>query len=74
MKKAELKEIMDKYLIFENGIDDAIGFVEELLLTFADETEKNEPYATNGIKRMRNAAREVNGLTELVWDAWDGDE
>ena len=45
-----------------------------MLLELAKETEKNEPYATNSIQRMRDAAREVRALDDIIWEAMENDE
>ncbi len=62
----KLKEIMSNHLICsENEALDAIEFVRELLEAQAEETEANEPYATNSIRRMEIAAKEVDELAFL---------
>ena len=69
MTKAELKKIMNDNYIFEPEVVDAIQFVQDLLELRADEIERNEPYATNSIQLLRDAAREVWYLQEYVEDA-----
>lgn len=69
MTKAELKKIMADNYIFESEVDDAIQFVQDLLEFRADEIEKNEPYATNTIRRLREAAHEVWELQDYVENA-----
>jgi hypothetical protein len=69
MTKSELKKIMSDNYIFDSEIDDAIQFVQDLLEFQAKELEKNEPYAVNAIRRLRDAAHEVWGLQEYVEDA-----
>ena len=69
MTKAELKKIMEENYIFPSEVDDAIQFVQDLLEFKAKETEKNEPYATKTIRRLRDAAYDVWELQEYVEDA-----
>ena len=69
MTKVELKKIMSDNYIFESEVDDAIQFVQDLLELKAKELEENEPYATNTIRRLRDAAHEVWELQEYVEDA-----
>ena len=69
MTKADLDKIMKENYIFPAEVDDAIQFVQDLLEFQADEIEKNEPYATNSIRRLREAAHEVWGLQDYVMDA-----
>lgn len=74
MTKADLHKIMEENYIFPSEVDDAIQFVQDLLEFQAKELEKNEPYATNTIRRLRDAAREVWGLQEYVEDALEEEE
>lgn len=69
MTKAELKKIMSDNCILASEVDDAIYFVEDLLEFHARELEKNEPYAVNTIRRLRDAAHELLYLHEYVEDA-----
>lgn len=69
MTKAELKKIMADNYIFESEVDDVIQFVHDLLEFQANEIEKNEPYATNTIRRLREAAHEVWELQDYVENA-----
>lgn len=70
MTKAELEKIMsDNYIFFDSELDDVIQFVQDLLEFKAKELEENEPYATNAIRRLRDAAHEVWGLQEYVEDS-----
>lgn len=69
MTKAELDKIMKENYIFPAEVDDAIQFVQDLLEFRADEIEKNEPYATNTIRRLREAAHEVWKLQDYVENA-----
>lgn len=74
MNKKQLEEIMERNDFFESEIESAINFIEDMFLECAKETEKNEPYATNSIQRMRDAAREVRDLEEAIWEAMENDE
>lgn len=74
MERKQLEEIMERNDFFESEIESAINFIEDMLLELAKETEKNEPYATNSIQRMRDAAREVRDLEEAIWEAMENEE
>lgn len=74
MERKQLEEIMERNDFFESEIESAINFIEDMLLELAKETEKNEPYATNSIQRMRDAAREVRALDDAIWEAMENDE
>lgn len=74
MKRKQLEEIMERNDFFQSEIESAINFIEDMLLELAKETEKNEPYATNSIQRMRDAAREVRALDDAIWEAMENDE
>jgi len=45
-----------------DDVDDIIAAVSDYLEDKADETEREEPYATNSINRMREAAAEVRNI------------
>lgn len=74
MDKKELEEIMERNDFFQSEIESAINFIVDMLETVADKTEKNEPYAVNTIKRMRDAAREVRNLEEVIWEVMENDK
>lgn len=69
MTKTELYKIMEDNCIFPSEVDDAIQFIQDLLEFKAKELEENEPYATNTIRRLRDAAHEVWELQEYIEDA-----
>ena len=69
MTKTELDKIMKENCIFPSELDDVINFVQDLLEFQANEIEKNEPYATNTIRRLREAAHEVWELQEYIENA-----
>lgn len=73
MTKAELCKIMGENYIFPSEVDDAIQFVQDLLEFKVKELEKNEPYAVNTIRRLREAAHEVWELQDYVEDALEGE-
>lgn len=74
MTKVELDKIMKENCIFPAEVDDVIQFVQDLLEFQANELEKNEPYATKAIRRLRDAAHEVWELQDYVMDALEGEE
>ena len=73
MTKTELDKIMQENYIFPSELDDAIQFVQDLLEFKADELEKNEPYATRTIQRLRDAAHEVWDLQDYVENALEAE-
>lgn len=73
MKKAELKKLMEKYLVFESELEDIFEFVVDLLETRADETEKAYPYAFNTINRLRGAAFDTYDLIDYVNEIMEGE-
>lgn len=66
MTKIELDKLMKENYIFPSELDDVIQFVQDLLEFQAKELEENEPYATNAIRRLREAAHEVWELQDYV--------
>lgn len=70
MKKSELKNLMERYLVFESEIDDICNFISEIFEAKAKELEENEPYAVNTIRRYKDVAYEVfnliNDLEEIL--------
>ena len=65
MTLKEFNELKKQYGIYDD-IDEILDFVSELLHRRAREIEKNEPYATNTIKKLDSAAYEVWNLIEYV--------
>ena len=74
MNKEKLKKLMKKYLIFENDIDYVCNFCSELLEEMAKEIEENEPYATNTIKRYKDAAYEIFDLIDYIDEILGGED
>ena len=74
MKKAELKRLMQKYLVFENDIDYLCEFCEAVLQERAKETRNEYPYAYNTIKRYEDAAYEVYDLIDYINEVMEGEE
>jgi hypothetical protein len=74
MTKTDLYNIMEENYIFPSEVDDAIQFVQDLLEFKAKELEANEHYATNTIRRLKDAAHEVWELQEYVEDAIEEEE
>lgn len=56
-------QILERHGIYGEDAEEILYAVQEMLEYTAEETKKNEPYATNSIKRMKTAAREVFNLT-----------
>ena len=74
MTRQELIEIMERNDFFQSEIESAIYFIVDMLETVADKLEKDEPYAINTIKKMRDGAREVRNLEDIIWEAMENDE
>ena len=71
MIKAELTKIAHDNCILDCEVENAIQFVQDLLEFRAKETERDEPYALNSIKHMKEAAHEVFDLQSYVWDVME---
>lgn len=54
-------EYLKDHAVFEDGTDIAC-IVSEYLEDYADETEKNEPYATRSIEEARKTAKVVYSI------------
>jgi len=74
MKKTELKKLMSKYMVFGNDIDYICNFCSEVLEAKAKELEETEPYATNTIKRYKDAAYEVFDLIDYIEEILEGED
>lgn len=61
----ELNELKKKYFIYDD-VEEILDFVSELLHRRAKEIERIEPYATNTIKRLEDAAYEVWDLIDYI--------
>lgn len=68
MTKQKLNEIMQRNMIFDCEIDDAISFIAELLEHQAEEIKDNEPYAMRSIRDIENAANIVWNLQDYIGD------
>ena len=68
MTAAEVKELMDKYYLSVDEVEDSLEFVRDLLEFYAYKLEREVPYATNSIGRLRAAAAEVSSLLYEVED------
>ena len=71
MTKAEFTKIAHDNCILDCEVENAIQFVQDLLEFRAKETERDEPYAMNSIKHMKEAAHEVFDLQNYVWDVME---
>lgn len=56
-------EILKGHGIYGEDVEDVLNAVSDMLKFVAEETRKNEPYATNSIERMETAAHEVWSLS-----------
>lgn len=74
MKKAELKKLMERYLIFENDIDYVCNFISDVLEAKAKHLEETEPYATKTIRLYREAAYEVFYLIDDLEEILEGED
>ena len=69
MTKQQIEEVMKRNLILSCDVEDSINFVRDLLELEAEEIEKNEPYATKTINRLKEAAYEVFCLLDYIEEA-----
>lgn len=74
MINAELTKIAHDNCILDCEIENAIQFVQDLLEFRAKETERDEPYAVNSIKHMKEAAHEVFDLQSYVGDIMEEED
>lgn len=74
MRRKEIEKIMEEHWVFECDIENTFYFVEDVLNAFADEIEKNEPYATNSIRELRNAAMCVSNCSCDVQEVMENDK
>lgn len=71
LTKEKLEEIKRRYsslILTDSDVEDAIDFVYDILTAEADAIKAEYPYATNSIKRLEDAAHEVN---EIKWNILD---
>lgn len=61
--REKFNEILEKHGIYGEDIEEILYSVSDMLELVAEETKKNEPYATNSIERLETAAREVWNLS-----------
>lgn len=72
MTRKRFEEIMRKHCILDCDVEDAIYFIQDLLEFQANELKQNEPYATNSIRRLEEAAWEVGDLFDYLEDVMEG--
>lgn len=73
MTKKELQEIMERNMIMECEVDDAISFVTELLEFEASEVKRDYAYATKTIDELENAAYTVWNLKDYIEEIEDNE-
>lgn len=61
--REKFDEILKRHGIYGEDVEEILYSVQEMLKYVAEETKKNEPYATNSIERMETAACEVFSLS-----------
>ena len=66
MTKDELKALMRQHCIVDCELTDVIRFVHDLLYAKAKIIKETEPYATNTIEKLLEAALEVDDLEYYV--------
>lgn len=74
MKKAELKKLMKRNLIFESDIENICDFCSVLLEARAKDTAKEYPYAWKTIQRYKDAAFEVYDLIDYINEILEGED
>lgn len=60
--REKFNQILEKHGIYED-VEEILYAVSDMLEFVAEETRKNEPYATNSIERAKTAAHEVWSLS-----------
>ena len=73
MSKEKLNELMKRFLIFESDLEGIFDFCSILLEERAKEIEEKEPYATNTIRRYKDAAYHVFDLMDYVEEILKGE-
>ena len=73
MTKEKLKALMKKHLIFASEINSICDFCSEVLEERAKELEETEPYATNTIRRYKDAAYEAYDLIDYIEEILEGE-
>ena len=66
MTKKEIKDKMRLNFIDDAEIYDICELISDIISSEADNTEKEEPYATNSIKSYREAARIVLDIADNI--------
>lgn len=62
----QFEKILREHGIYGEDLEEVLYAVSDMLNLSAEKTEKEEPYATNSIQRMKAASREVMNLTTLL--------
>lgn len=60
--REKFDEILKEYGIYGEDVEDILNAVYDMVIYAADETKRNEPYATNSIDRLEKAAYEIFNL------------
>lgn len=61
--REKFDEILKRHGIYGEDVEEILHSVQDILEYVAEETRKNEPYATNSINHLEIAAREVFELS-----------
>lgn len=61
--REKFNEILKNHGIYEEDVEEILYAVQDMLEYVAEETKRNEPYATNSIERMEMAASEIYNLS-----------
>lgn len=64
--REKFSKILNDHGIIGEDIEDILCAVSDMLECAAKHIKDTEPYATNTIARLENAAREVYDLNDLV--------
>ena len=61
--REKFDEILKNHGVYEEDVEEILYAVQDMLEYVAEETRKNEPYATSSINRLETAAHEVSNLS-----------
>lgn len=64
--RENFNNILREHGIYGEDVEEILYAVHDMLLFVADKTKKEEPYATNTINRVENAAYEIYSLASDI--------
>ena len=61
--REKFENILKEHEIYGEDVEDVLCAVHDMFMLMADELKEKEPYATNSISKLENAAYEAIDLT-----------